>query len=845
MKKLTTILAALFLSLSIFAQTAEEPAGKGTASNPYQIATLNNLYWLSQADTAWDKYFKQTADINASATQTWDGGKGFTPIGMGTDYFEGTYNGNGHVIDSLFIKRDSKGNVGLFGKARFDTIKNLGLENINIEGHSEVGGLIGWNHIDGMISNCFVRGMVKGSNTVGGFCGQNSSHITNSYANVKVSRASGSTDTVIGGFVGWGYYQCNINYCYSLGEVTFEGTQDPVNNGFIAKGTNNAQQTTNFLDTTQSNQLYGIGSIEKNSQKMKEACTYLSMNWDVLGETHNGSNDIWTINNTKNNGYPALQWQGFKNSLPDFCISIKEIKEISSNSAVVSGEIYEYMDGSSIDEKGACWNQTGTPDINDNKTTEGSATGMFSSTISGLNKDKTYHVRLYYNDSQETYYSNQLSFNTSPFAGTGTQDNPYQIADLQDILHLSQLMKNDLYDDKYYEQTASIDATSTQYWDKSDANNDGKNYNDSNDSSSNGNNEGFPPIGDDENSFTGSYNGQHFTIDGLHISKQSDLAGLFGDLDSASVNNVRITNCNIKMNDYKNIGGLAGSMANNSIIQNCYVNGKVQGHTNVGGLIGLSRNSAIMTTHTDVNVTGTYTNIGGFSGGNYSGSIIENCYSRSDVTFTRDVESIVTYGVGAMIGSASSDTVKSCYSTGNVIYNKGTDPTENGFIGKDNGGIKENNFFDKEASNQSSASGATAKTTSEMKNQTTFTNAGWDFENETSNGNNDYWSVNASMNDGYPILAWQDDLSVGLPTNKREDEIHIYPNPTDGELMVKTASDQIFSVQVVDISGGTVLQKNYAGNECMINLSSQSAGIYFVKITIANKKPVTKKVIKF
>ncbi|MFN2396278.1 MAG: hypothetical protein ABR597_11380, partial [Bacteroidales bacterium] len=55
-----------------------------------------------------------------------------------------------------------------------------------------------------------------------------------------------------------------------------------------------------------------------------------------------------------------------------------------------------------------------------------------------------------------------------------------------------------------YEQTDDIDASATQYWDDNDDDNDGYLYNDPNDLTDDGNNEGWSPIGDNINPFTGS-----------------------------------------------------------------------------------------------------------------------------------------------------------------------------------------------------------------------------------------------------------------------------------------------------------------------------------------------------
>ena len=95
---------------------AVPPQGTGTSADPYQINILNNLYWVSQNDSTWDKYFIQTANIDASRTVKWKNGAGFPPIGNSSKNFTGNYNGQGYSIDSLFINQTPNGeNIGLFG----------------------------------------------------------------------------------------------------------------------------------------------------------------------------------------------------------------------------------------------------------------------------------------------------------------------------------------------------------------------------------------------------------------------------------------------------------------------------------------------------------------------------------------------------------------------------------------------------------------------------------------------------------------------------------------------------------------------------------------------------------
>ena len=162
-------LLLIFFPISLFAQTATPPSsGDGSSGDPYQIDTLNNLYWITQNSDEWSAYYTQTANINASSSSSWDSNAGFTPIGNSSTRFTGSYDGNGHTIDSLFINRPTSSRIGLFGRIGVDsnsttTIQNLGLTNVSITGRSYVGALVGLKQNGTLIvSNCHVSGSVTG-----------------------------------------------------------------------------------------------------------------------------------------------------------------------------------------------------------------------------------------------------------------------------------------------------------------------------------------------------------------------------------------------------------------------------------------------------------------------------------------------------------------------------------------------------------------------------------------------------------------------------------------------------------------------------------------------------------
>ncbi len=66
------IIAKTVLCSTVFSQTATMPAAvNGSEETPYEISSLENLYWISQNADNWDKHYVQTADINAAETVTW------------------------------------------------------------------------------------------------------------------------------------------------------------------------------------------------------------------------------------------------------------------------------------------------------------------------------------------------------------------------------------------------------------------------------------------------------------------------------------------------------------------------------------------------------------------------------------------------------------------------------------------------------------------------------------------------------------------------------------------------------------------------------------------------------
>ena len=235
LKSISSLLFLAFATSTSVAQTAEKPSGSGTEEDPYQIATLGNLYWMSQNAIG---HFMQTADIDASETSTWDVGdhdrdrstpdqpQGWSPAWLG-----GTYNGNGHTIDGLTINRPTEKRIGLFGHLSWDPmsmgekpeIQNLGLTNVQIHGEEYVGALVGqWEIFTGQpITNCYATGNVIGDSQVGGLVGtlggMHSGELTDSHSDCTVRGGQ-----EVGGLVG-ALNEGTIRSSYNAGDVSGEG----------------------------------------------------------------------------------------------------------------------------------------------------------------------------------------------------------------------------------------------------------------------------------------------------------------------------------------------------------------------------------------------------------------------------------------------------------------------------------------------------------------------------------------------------------------------------------------------------------------------------------------------
>jgi uncharacterized protein (TIGR02145 family) len=93
-------------------------------------------------------------------------------------------------------------------------------------------------------------------------------------------------------------------------------------------------------------------------------------------------------------------------------VSTQSMTSITSTSSTTGGNV-SYDGGATVTTRGVCWSTSTNPTINNSKTTDGTGTGSFTSSITGLTAGITYFVRAYATNSAGTAYGNEIIFSTS------------------------------------------------------------------------------------------------------------------------------------------------------------------------------------------------------------------------------------------------------------------------------------------------------------------------------------------------------------------------------------------------------------------------------------------------
>jgi len=338
-------------------------------------------------------------------------------------------------------------------------------------------------------------------------------------------------------------------------------------------------------------------------------------------------------------------------------------------------------------------------------------------------------------------------------SGSGTEQDPYIITDVCEL----NWVRNDL--DAYYKLANDIDASDTITWNSGS---------------------GFLPIG----TFIGDFDGQGYAITDLYVDwtytgqSSPKAVGLFSFLGNGGyVHNLSVLHAYVEINysgdgssAHASAGILVGWMNTGSDVEGCFTSGTVvaksdaerigTAHPQVhaGGLSGYMTGTAEIRGCASIASVSVYSlssddpfgHAGGLVGRMYDGGHIYDSYARGTVYISGGA-AVASLNAGGLVGDRNTitvgGTIDNCYSTGAVSGSGGLyGPSLGGLVGHISGtpNAPTDCFWDVETSGQSTSEGGTGKTTAEMKTESTFTDAGWDFDT--------IWDIDAEQNNGYPIL---------------------------------------------------------------------------------------------
>lgn len=245
-------------------------------------------------------------------------------------------------------------------------------------------------------------------------------------------------------------------------------------------------------------------------------------------------------------------------------------------------------------------------------------------------------------------------------AGSGTEDDPYLIADADDLIAFAALVNAEASSTAFAKLTADIDLAN-QTWAPI-----------------------MPASGYVTEAYAGTFDGDYHTIDGLAVSASGTYAGLFGVINGATVKNLTVRGSVTA--DATNTGGVIGKVQQGTV-ENVAFDGTVsstKNRANVGGVIGYAGNSATQTASLSglANTATVYGDANGTVGGvvGYAKfSTLTDCYNKGAVSgasraggIAGQLQNNVTltnaYSVGALSGSSTAaDIVDFLYSSAKLV----------------------------------------------------------------------------------------------------------------------------------------------------------------------------------
>jgi hypothetical protein len=104
-------------------------------------------------------------------------------------------------------------------------------------------------------------------------------------------------------------------------------------------------------------------------------------------------------------------------------VTTLSVTDITISTATSGGNVTS-DGGAFVSARGICWGQSSNPTTSGNHTSDGTGTGSFSSSITGLSANTVYHVRAYASNSVGTAYGSDTQFTSAPNVATYILNDP-------------------------------------------------------------------------------------------------------------------------------------------------------------------------------------------------------------------------------------------------------------------------------------------------------------------------------------------------------------------------------------------------------------------------------------
>jgi hypothetical protein len=703
----------IVLVLCTAAWSAQFGGGSGTADDPYQIWTPEQMNAIGTDPNTWDKHFKLMADIDLSAYD----GTSFNIIGTGSTQgkrqisiaasagpFAGVFDGNDHAISNFHYACESAAYVGLFGYVDGPTaeIRNVRLlsPRMNAKSSACVGCLMGYLG-RGRITNCrALDADVMGAGTVGGL----------------VARS---------------YYNCVIDECSSSGIVCGNGS---CTGGLVGDNDGAVSRCCSSAMTFGGD--YTGGLVGDNNGTIERCCSIaMVLGGDYIGGLVGGSSGAIADCYATGVAVGEQRVGGLVGANPTSgtvrrCYATGLVIGTAYTGGLVGyGSGYPYYPSIIA----SFWDiETSGQDRSTGGTGKPTALMQTVGTFLKAGWDFAGETT---NGTEDVWWIAEgqdyprLRWEAEPgqvfrplepsnlLKGTGTQDDPFLIYTAEE-LNLVGVFSAEW--DKCFKLMADIDLRAYKGTDFNLIGQPGS---------------GRPPYSVKvEGGFTGVFDGNGHTISNLTWSSDdANSVGLFRSVasDKAQIRDLGLISPHIGNGGSDCVGALVGYLGSGAVL-NCYVqNGAVAGRNWIGGLVGCNYHGTIDRSFSTAMTVGE----------DYVGGLIgQTLYSISDCYATGVV--IGHSCVGGLVGSDYKGSIAYCYSTGLVIGEEGM---TGGLVacGPDNPITA--SFWDTLTSGQAFSDGGTGKTTAEMQTAGTF--AAW------CRCGTPAWTIDDG-ND-YPRLSWE------------------------------------------------------------------------------------------